>query len=155
MNPSQTERTRPAAPEDDPLLRSSQFTPPRRRTPGLLAAGVVGAAIAFGVVSSWYGAPREDATPAAVPAAQDTGPAPSQAAAPDDDGITAAVKAALASDPAIAAAAIEVETQQGVVTLKGAAPDEAVRERAGTLAASSQGVRDVDNRLQVAGATSG
>jgi len=65
----------------------------------------------------------------------------------DDAGISAKVKAALAVDPALSAASIEVETNNGVVRLKGPAPSLAARDRASVLAAAPQGVRGVDNRL--------
>ena len=66
-----------------------------------------------------------------------------------DAGITAKVKAALAADPTLSALSIDVDTHDGIVTLKGPAPDAKSRDRAGVLAAAPEGVRSVDNQLHV------
>jgi hyperosmotically inducible protein len=66
-----------------------------------------------------------------------------------DTGITASVKAALAADPTLSVLKIEVDTEAGVVSLTGPAPDERARERAAVLAAAPPGVVGVDNRLVV------
>ena len=71
------------------------------------------------------------------------------AVAINDAGITAAVKTALAADPRLSAVKIEVNTDSGVVSLQGPAPDARSRERAEVLAAAPQGVLRVDNRLVV------
>ena len=156
-----TPHARPAAvdPRLDPV-RASSYRPRRSRWPGLLAAGVVGAAIGGVVLVNLMEAPPSTAptvaqapqprtAPAGTPDAtpSDAGTAPT-AAAPDAQ-ITAAVKAALAADPALAPQAIDVQTQDGVVTLTGPAADEPSRERATALAAAPDGVQRVDNRLVV------
>jgi hyperosmotically inducible protein len=64
-----------------------------------------------------------------------------------DATITAEVKAALAADPELSALRINVDTSNGIVTLRGPAPDEKSRSRATQLAASPKGVMRVDNQL--------
>jgi osmotically-inducible protein OsmY len=71
------------------------------------------------------------------------------ATAINDAGITAAVKTALAADPSLSAVKIAVNTEAGVVSLEGPAPDSRSRERAEVLAAAPSGVLRVDNRLVV------
>ena len=155
---------------DSQAMRSASFKPPRRHWPGVLAATVLGAAIAAAFVSSYYDdrslGTRLDNTVAAAGSTVErgvsdlrgaaTGAATGTAVAADrvagalnDTGITAAVKTALAADPSLSALKIEVNTTQGVVRLDGPAPDPRSRERAGVLAAAPDGVRQVDNRLVV------
>lgn len=93
---------------------------------------------------------REDARQAG----QDMQAAGSQAAdtiARDaaDAAITAKVNAALAADTQLSALAIDVDTSNGQVELKGTAPTAAAKDRATTLAAAVEGVVKVDNRLTV------
>lgn len=155
---------------DTDTLRSAQFRPRRRRWPGLVAAGLLGAAITAVAVSSWYD-PRTvgqrldagisatergvqqqvgDIKAGAAQVAEDSAKATQQlAASVGDAGITAKVKAALAADPTLSALSIDVDTHDGIVTLKGPAPDAKSRDRAGVLAAAPEGVRNVDNQLQV------
>ncbi|HWP18942.1 MAG TPA: BON domain-containing protein [Burkholderiaceae bacterium] len=66
-----------------------------------------------------------------------------------DAAITASVNAELARDSQLSALGIDVDTDNGRVTLTGRAPDEASRERATQLASSVRGVVSVDNNLQV------
>jgi hypothetical protein len=66
-----------------------------------------------------------------------------------DATITAEVKSALASDPQLSALKIDVDTRDGVVTLKGPAPDEKARSRATQIAAAPKGVMRVENQLEV------
>ncbi len=68
-----------------------------------------------------------------------------------DAGITASVNAELAKDPALSALRINVDTTNGLVLLKGTAPDRAARDRATRLAAGVKGVNRVDNQLEVRG----
>jgi hyperosmotically inducible periplasmic protein len=148
-----------------PYRPATRFEPRRTRWPGILAAGVLGAAIAAVAVSSFYDdrsiGQKIDAT---VGAAQDSVARSAEAVASEgargtervatslgDAGITAAVKAALVADPALSAIAIDVDTRDGVVALSGTAPDFKARERASVLAAAPQGVRGVENNLVVAG----
>lgn len=146
-------------------LRGGDFRPPRRRWPGLLAAGTLGAGLAAMAVSGWYDArpigarldaglatARDAAQTAASSTAVAAGVAAAGAAeAMADAAITAAVKTALAADPALSALKIDVSTSQGVVRLDGPAPDPRARERAEMIAAAPQGVVRVDNRLVVPG----
>ncbi|WP_070399487.1 BON domain-containing protein [Hydrogenophaga sp. PML113] len=66
-----------------------------------------------------------------------------------DAAITAKVNAALAADDQLSALAIDVDTTNGQVELKGTAPTAAARDRATTLAQAVQGVVKVENRLTV------
>jgi osmotically-inducible protein OsmY len=75
------------------------------------------------------------------------------AGAVGDVGITASIKTALAADPSLSALKIDVDTHQGIVTLRGPAPSVEARERATVLARAPQGVVDVRNELQLPGAT--
>ena len=58
-----------------------------------------------------------------------------------DSEITAAVKDALKQDEVLSSAAIEVSTDQGVVTLSGAVPNAMAYTRAISLARRVQGVK--------------
>lgn len=87
---------------------------------------------------------------AAVVADTPTAPASqAQARAASDMGITAKVNAALVADDQLKATQINVDTRDGQVTLSGQAPDTASRERATTLAAAVDGVKQVNNQLVV------
>jgi hypothetical protein len=66
-----------------------------------------------------------------------------------DVAITAKVNAALAADTQLSALKINVDTSNGLVELKGTAPDAASRDRATTLASAVEGVVKVENRLTV------
>lgn len=66
-----------------------------------------------------------------------------------DAAITASVNADLAKDNDLSALRIDVDTSNGHVTLKGTAPSDAARERAGRMAGSVKGVTSVDNQLTV------
>jgi hyperosmotically inducible protein len=152
-------------------LRGESFVMRKRRWPGLLAAGLVGSAVAAAIVSGLYDdrslGERLDAGVNTASQTLDQGVGSAQQAAGGvvqgtaeamsrvgeaigDANITASVKAALATDPGLSALAIEVSTQDGVVRLDGPAPDATARERAGMIAAAPQGVTRVDNRLVVA-----
>ncbi|MBI5269396.1 MAG: BON domain-containing protein [Burkholderiales bacterium] len=67
----------------------------------------------------------------------------------DDAGITAKVNAAFAGDPKLSAMKIDVDTEQGRVALSGTAPDAQARDRATELALAVEGVKGVDNNLQL------
>ncbi|MBZ8140017.1 hypothetical protein CLD22_08920 [Rubrivivax gelatinosus] len=67
-----------------------------------------------------------------------------------DAGIGAAVSAELGRDPDLATAPVEVDCVGGHVALRGVAPDAAARERAGEIAAGVDGVRAVENVLELA-----
>lgn len=66
-----------------------------------------------------------------------------------DVAITAEVKTRLARDTQLSALAINVDTADGRVTLRGTAPDTASRNRATDLARGVDGVGNVNNELTV------
>ena len=67
----------------------------------------------------------------------------------DDGVITTRVKLALANDPATKAYQIEVATHAGRVQLGGWVDTREMRAAAGRIAAATEGVKDVDNNLDV------
>ena len=67
----------------------------------------------------------------------------------EDSGITAKVKSRLIGDKYVDAFAINVDTYEGVVTLKGEVTNTIAREQAEKLARSTQGVKDVRNEIKV------
>lgn len=71
------------------------------------------------------------------------------AAGAADVAITAKVNAALAGDTQLSALRINVDTNNGLVELKGTAPDAAARDRATMLASAVDGVLKVENRLTI------
>ena len=70
-------------------------------------------------------------------------------AAVDDGAITAKVKTALLADPDVKGLMIDVDTKNGVVTLKGTADKPANRDRAVAIAKDTSGVKSVENQLVV------
>src|SRR5471030_663584 len=66
-----------------------------------------------------------------------------------DAAITASIKTDLLKDPDLSVMKIDVDTRAGVVTLNGLTGDEAARSRAGRLANSIKGVKEVRNFLVV------
>ena len=170
-NTLNAERGAPMPPAVAATLRTKTFEPKRRHWPGILAAAVIGAGIAAAAVSSFYDSrslgQRVDAGVAHANAAADgvansaretaAEAAGGAATAVDqmresvqDTNITAAVKTALAADPTLSVLKIDVTTKEGVVHLKGPAPDDKSRSRAEVLAAAPTGVVKVDNQLVVA-----
>ena len=67
----------------------------------------------------------------------------------DDAAITAKVKTALIGEPGLKAMQIDVDTADGVVTLSGTVDSRTNVNRAVQLAQAVQGVKSVDNRLNV------
>jgi hyperosmotically inducible protein len=72
------------------------------------------------------------------------------ACAQSDAGITTAVKSKLASDDAVKAYAIDVDTKDKVVTLRGNVETPIVKERAVEIARATGGVREVVDLLALA-----
>lgn len=72
-------------------------------------------------------------------------------AAVDDATITAGVKTSLLADPDVAGTKINVDTEQGRVTLKGEVKTMAIRKKAESLAREVKGVRSVNNQLIITG----
>lgn len=68
---------------------------------------------------------------------------------PDDAALTTAVKSKLAQDSPATAAAINVATTDGVVTLTGSVDSDAIKTKAEQLARSVEGVKSVTNNLTV------
>jgi osmotically-inducible protein OsmY len=170
-NTLNAERGAPMPPAVATSLRTTTFEPKRRHWPGIVAAGVIGAGIAAAAVSSFYDSrslgQRVDAGVASAAAAADGMKASARETAAEaavgaatavdqvresvqDTNITAAVKTALAADPALSVLKIDVTTKEGVVHLRGPAPDDKSRARAEVLAAAPTGVVKVDNQLVVA-----
>jgi osmotically-inducible protein OsmY len=67
----------------------------------------------------------------------------------DDAAVTTAVKAKLASERAVTMTRIDVDTNNGVVSLNGVVDDPAMKTRAEELAKQVNGVQQVQNNLQV------
>ena len=67
----------------------------------------------------------------------------------DDAAITAKVNTALTGEPGLQALQIHVDTARGVVTLTGAVDTPQSLDRATRVAQAVQGVKSVDNRLNV------
>jgi sporulation protein YlmC with PRC-barrel domain len=66
-----------------------------------------------------------------------------------DAALTAKVKAALALNKSVPASTINVDSQGGIVTLRGEVNDQQTRELAGKIAQDTLGVREVRNHLYV------
>ena len=67
----------------------------------------------------------------------------------DDAEITARVKGAIFSEPGLKTLKISVDTVSGVVSLTGSVESQSYLDRVTTLAAAVDGVRDVENHIQV------
>ncbi len=67
----------------------------------------------------------------------------------EDSAITAKVKTALLADPDVKGLMIDVDTKNGVVTLKGTADKQANRDRAVAIAKDTGGVKSVEDQLVV------
>jgi hyperosmotically inducible protein len=65
----------------------------------------------------------------------------------EDAAITTSIKADLLKDPELSALKIEVETNQGIVTLNGVAPSETAAERAARIATAVAGVKEVRSHV--------
>jgi hyperosmotically inducible protein len=68
-----------------------------------------------------------------------------------DAAVTAKVKANLVADPEVAALHIDVDTIDGRVTLSGKVSTQSEKAEAEKLAARTEGVKQVDNRIQIVG----
>ena len=73
----------------------------------------------------------------------------------DDTAITTKVKAKLTKESAKNLVKVHVDTEKGVVHLKGTVPTDADKAEAERLVRDTDGVRDVVNELQVASGTTG
>jgi hyperosmotically inducible periplasmic protein len=75
------------------------------------------------------------------------------ACAKTDAGISTNVKSKMAVDDTVKAYQIDVDTQNGVVTLSGAVDSSLAKERAVQIARTTDGVRDVVDRITVSEST--
>ena len=66
-----------------------------------------------------------------------------------DDAIVDYVRRKIASDQIVKGGGIQVDSHQGVVTLRGTVQEEKQKEKAAKLAKKVNGVKSVDNQLQV------
>lgn len=83
----------------------------------------------------------------AAQAARDTGNSAMELM--DDVSVTARVSTGLAQDSVLSALKIDVDTNNGVVTLTGPAPTQEAKERASSIAQGVKGVNSVVNQLVV------
>ena len=67
-----------------------------------------------------------------------------------DDMIYDKVKLKLASDVVVKGGGLDIDVKNGVVTLKGKVENEKQKTKAGKLAQKVEGVKSVDNQIQVA-----
>ena len=67
----------------------------------------------------------------------------------DDSAITASIKAKFAVDEMVKAHNIDVDTVNGIVTLTGVVDNAEEKARAAQIAAGTDGVRRVNNNLQI------
>lgn len=92
--------------------------------------------------------PDESSTGAAATAGDSTRTMGAAGTDPlDDRTITAKVNAALTADQELSALKIDVDTQNGVVTLSGPAPTATAKEHASEVARTVKGVTSVNNQL--------
>lgn len=93
---------------------------------------------------------KDDASRAMATAGQAaTAAGDKAAAAASDVAITTKVTAMLSRDGSLDTTKIDVDTAQGRVVLRGAAPNESAKARAKQIALGVDGVRAVDNHLTV------
>ena len=71
-------------------------------------------------------------------------------AAPSDSAITQAVKQNLSAEPATAAEQIQVQTEDGVVTLTGTVKSDEEKQHVVQIARGTEGVQRVEDKLAVA-----
>lgn len=94
--------------------------------------------------------PRNAAEPRDASSTATMGAAP--AANPEGDAqVTARIQRELAKDQQLRGAKIDVDTQDGVVTLSGSVTSAAARARAAEIAHGGQGVKSVNDQLTLSG----
>ncbi|MBK9134611.1 MAG: BON domain-containing protein [Betaproteobacteria bacterium] len=113
----------------------------------IVSASLLALAVA-GLAACNRDAGPEAGRPSAGAGNRDTATAQARGDASDAT-ITAAVNAKLATDSELSAMRINVDTNEGKVVLKGDAPTPSASERAVRLAQGVDGVKSVDNQLQV------
>ena len=87
--------------------------------------------------------------PADQRSSADKGPVDRTQAVASDATITAKVKSKFVADDQLKAHEINVDTKNGIVTLRGAVADPTSKERAAKVAMEVEGVSSVDNQLVV------
>ena len=105
------------------------------------------AVLAFACIACWSLAAR--ATPQNPPLTPGAVLLPAAGTQVDDAAITASVKAKLAADGDINPFNIDVDTNEGVVTLQGRVDKEEARTKAEQLARETDGVKRVINLVKV------
>jgi osmotically-inducible protein OsmY len=68
-----------------------------------------------------------------------------------DKSIDVAIRGELIDDPLVESKGVHVHTESGIVTLTGEQPSLAARDRAGAIAAGTEGVRGIVNDIRVVG----
>lgn len=98
-------------------------------------------------------APTVESTDAPTPSTSNAPTAPNSPIAPNapntDDALSARVQSQLASDPRTKGTSLEVTAKNGVVLLQGTVGTAAAKQRALTVARSTDGVTQVVDRVQV------
>ena len=92
--------------------------------------------------------PRVDTLLAQAPQSPTGAGKPSASRPASDEELAERVKSALLAEP-LSALAFNVSVSNGVVTLSGTADTQETRERAARIAAAVEGVKSVDNRINV------
>lgn len=112
-------------------------------TKDAIQAAVMAAFLAMAAMGAAFAAGDQDASPASG--------STSVGAAVTDATITANIKSKLHGTSSLDNADINVNTNNGVVTLSGSVPDEQAKSRAEQIARSVDGVSKVEGRLKVSG----
>lgn len=86
--------------------------------------------------------------------ATDTGNPPAVAETRTDTGITTEVKVKITDDELLDGTDVSVETEDGVVTLTGTVTNDAQKQRAKEIASNTEGVKEVNDNLQIGEAKS-
>lgn len=92
---------------------------------------------------------------AASAATVSTNAAAAVSEAVDDAAIQTRIVAAIVADPKLQSRKIDVKVNAGHVSLRGLAPSNADKDRAGSIASAVEGVTEVNNQLLVASASTG
>ncbi|HWI82877.1 BON domain-containing protein [Ramlibacter sp.] len=142
---------RTAAERNEASTRAGQTAQGARREARDATASAGAAADRAAESTKAMGAAAADDTRAMGAAAADKTRALGSAAADkvDDASVTAKVNAALVADKELSALRIDVDTQNGVVTLSGPAPTASAKERATEVAHRVKGVTSVNNQLTI------
>lgn len=106
----------------------------------------LGAAAGASAVMAQTGQPATGEKPSPMGGPASSG---SVGTAMGDSAITAKIKTAFAADKMVSAMAIKVETKSGEVLLSGFAKSDAEKKRAGEIAQTTEGVRNVRNSIAV------